>query len=542
MAAEGWKAVASARNKTPHPCGCGEQTVALYATPGGYRFKTVVSNRILPRPVPPFGFPNDPFGRIEITSPRQGLRLLFDPETPPARQRLMAEEVRRIRLRRDGCWARASAAPTRFPPAEAWPERKYALLRALPALRVELYAAGSPRSAADLQAEELERLTRDSLGRLARTTGDLLVRLVESTELAVLVLAAILKRGLTSLLPLDGTSPLEAELGFEPFEVRLAPASVAATSVDGEVSEAFDLDPARFLARLGKLPAHLAVLTEFGDELWPVLFRNQVRDHFERCLGRARAHGLGVRIQLRVDDPRWAAVPWELARYPASGEFLAVSDQLLLVRTVAARNHRSLRTPANPAVIVAVAQPAGLPEADADTELSNVRRLGERHGLAVHTIAGATARQVREGIEGTPAHLFHFIGHGVFLAGQGYLLLEHPTAKYEQYSGERLAHLLQAQPTIEVVFLNTCQGAVSDDHRAFHGLAPRLVQAGLPVVVAMQDRISNKPALLFSEVFYRFIGRGFSPAFAVQKGRQALFNDLREGTRDFAKPVVFATA
>ncbi len=416
------------------------------------------------------------------------------------------------------------------------------MLRAVPALRAELYPSGTAGPPTVLPEDELEHLSRDSLGRLARATGELLFELVESVELAVLVLAAILKRGVASLLELDGTSPLEAELGFEPFEVRLAPEHIAATSADGEVSEAFDGDPTRLLARLDELPAHLPALKNLGEELWQVLFRGQVRDHFERCLGRARAHGLGVRIQLRVDDSRWAAMPWELARYPATGEFLAVSDQLLLVRTVASRNRRGLCTPSQPAVTVVVAQPATLPEADADVELANVLRLAENHDLPVHTITGATARHVREGLEETKAHIFHFIGHGVFLGGEGYLLLEHPTAKYEKYSGERLAHLLSVQPALEVAFLNTCQSALSDDYRAFHGLAPRLVQGGLPVVVAMQDRITNELALLFSETFYRFVGLGFSPVFAVQKGRQALFNDLSEGTREFATPVVFATA
>lgn len=415
------------------------------------------------------------------------------------------------------------------------------LLRVVPALRVTLFPSNTSRPPMDLPQGAVERLTRNSLEDLARAVGERLIQVVESAELAVLVLAAILKRGLASLVELDGTSPLEAEVGFEPFALRLAAQSITATSTDGEVSERFDADPSPLLELLGKVPADLPALKELGREMWLLLFCGQVGDHFERCLGRARAHDLGVRIQLRVDDPTWSIVPWELARYPVTGEFLAVSEQMLLVRTVASRNRRGTRTPLHPAVTVAVAEPATLPKADADLELASVRQLTERHGLSMHAITKATARQVREGLEERPGHLFHFIGHGVFIDGEGYLLLEHSTEKYDKYSGERLAHLLGAQQTIEVVFLNTCQSAVSDNHRAFRGLAPRLVQAGLPVVVAMQDRITNRPALLFSEVFYRFLSRGFSPVFAVQKGRQALFNDLPEGTRDFATPLVFAT-
>ena len=56
---------------------------------------------------------------------------------------------------------------------------------------------------------------------------------------------------------------------------------------------------------------------------------------------------------------------------------------------------------------------------------------------------------------------------------------------------------------IRLVFLSSCQTATRSPSDAFRGLAPMLVQAGVPAVLAMQDLVPIDTARTFSQVFYR---------------------------------------
>ncbi len=56
---------------------------------------------------------------------------------------------------------------------------------------------------------------------------------------------------------------------------------------------------------------------------------------------------------------------------------------------------------------------------------------------------------------------------------------------------------------VRLVFLSSCQSATRSPSDAFRGLAPKLVQAGVPAVLAMQDLAPIETARAFSQVFYR---------------------------------------
>ncbi len=138
--------------------------------------------------------------------------------------------------------------------------------------------------------------------------------------------------------------------------------------------------------------------------------------------------------------------------------------------------------------------------------------------------------------------VLHFIGHGAFDAGlgEGALLFEGSRGLAERVSEDRLSALLLDHPAVRLVFLNACDGARHDEYDGFGGVAQRLLQQGVPAVIAMQRAISDRAATLFSSTFYAELARGVPIDAAVAKGRRAM--RLAGHTVAWGAPVLYLRA
>ncbi len=96
---------------------------------------------------------------------------------------------------------------------------------------------------------------------------------------------------------------------------------------------------------------------------------------------------------------------------------------------------------------------------------------------------------------------------------------------------DTLAGMLR-QGNIQIVVLNSCKSATRDPRKfLWTGVAPALLKAKVPAVVAMQFSISDNTAIKFSENLYKALAAGLSLDTAVAYGRKAVM-DLEEGKRD----------
>ena len=101
-----------------------------------------------------------------------------------------------------------------------------------------------------------------------------------------------------------------------------------------------------------------------------------------------------------------------------------------------------------------------------------------------------------------------------------------------------LANLLGDQVQLQLVVLNSCQGARTTLTDPFAGVATTLIQSGVPAVVAMQFEISDEPAIVFAEELYtNLIGRQDPIDAAVAEARKAIFVEVDE--LEWATPVLF---
>ncbi len=145
--------------------------------------------------------------------------------------------------------------------------------------------------------------------------------------------------------------------------------------------------------------------------------------------------------------------------------------------------------------------------------------------------------RVMEQLQG--CHIFHFIGHGSFRRrsaqgeGQASLFLEGPNGReWEIVSDEELVKRLKTLDQLpHLLYLSACESAVRDDapatqperHSPFVGLAPKLVRAGVPAVLAMQDLVPMTSARAFASAFYDSLQEHGIVDRALNEARSRLF-------------------
>jgi hypothetical protein len=90
---------------------------------------------------------------------------------------------------------------------------------------------------------------------------------------------------------------------------------------------------------------------------------------------------------------------------------------------------------------------------------------------------------------------------------------------------------------LRLVFLASCQTATRSPADAFRGLAPQIVAAGVPAVVAMQDLVPIDTARQFSTTFYKELMDHGTVDLASNEARSAV---LTAGLPGAAIPVLFS--
>ncbi|MEE8524192.1 MAG: CHAT domain-containing protein, partial [Thermoanaerobaculia bacterium] len=138
----------------------------------------------------------------------------------------------------------------------------------------------------------------------------------------------------------------------------------------------------------------------------------------------------------------------------------------------------------------------------------------------------------RSAERGTPYHVLHFDGHGVFdrQHGLGALCFEHPAdaaklteRRSEIVDAERLAAVLK-DDRVPLVFLEACQSAATEDDPTA-SVAGKLLAGGVASVVAMSHSVLVETARRFVTRFYRELVGGAPVGRAMVAGQNELKND-----------------
>ena len=319
----------------------------------------------------------------------------------------------------------------------------------------------------------------------------------------------------------------------------------------------------------------------YGALLSSALFSGPTRRAFDVADGRARTDTAGqLRVRLWIDPgaSELHALRWERMYFKRGDQVIPLAATTMIPFS----RYMGLDLPEPPPltnrpvrILVAVSNPAGLSRqlapVDVDLEVENLHQ-----ALSEFRQAGRVAVSVMPGhsglspeltsalradsyailpgpttLEALTAHLadhqvFFFIGHGAFRQGgdargerTAALFLEDENGGANPAPDREIVAQLQAlNPVPHLVFLVACQSGMRGitDQQPLVGLAPKLVQAGVPAVVAMQDAVSMGTARTLTRTFFQRLMQHGLVDRALNQARLQLISEKR---LDWAIPVLF---
>jgi len=195
--------------------------------------------------------------------------------------------------------------------------------------------------------------------------------------------------------------------------------------------------------------------------------------------------------------------------------------------------------------LVVSARPRGVPPVAAGEETARIRAAFRNlvgTGLArIELLPRATPARLQRRLAEGRLDVLHFIGHGAFdpESHEGSVLMEDAAGRPRPLAFESFRQIV-CRRGLRLVFLNACEtgrGGRSDWNR---GVAPALVAAGLPAVVANQYSVLDQAATAFAADFYAQLARGKALADAAREARLAVGREHGTSGLDWAVPVLFA--
>ena len=316
----------------------------------------------------------------------------------------------------------------------------------------------------------------------------------------------------------------------------------------------------------------------YGNTLSDALFKENIRDAYKEAIGLAAGISNGrLRFRLWIDDDAaelhheviWERLynksvsrPVPLARSADTPFSRYISLDIADPQPV---DERPLR------VLVAISNPNSLPEGLAEVKVEEellglsqaLGDLSRQEQVAVTVLPGRTelAENVRQQLEEVRfkvedgetslsnillhlqgKHVLHFLGHGRFQSDKGQggrasLYLEKAGGGWQVTGDETIMEQLgNLRPQPLLVFLAACESGKGAGQGPFEGLGPKLVQAGVPAVVAMREQVEMGMARELTKDFYRRLLDHGEVDRALNEARNLL---LSSQSADWSIPVLY---
>jgi CHAT domain-containing protein/SIR2-like protein len=299
---------------------------------------------------------------------------------------------------------------------------------------------------------------------------------------------------------------------------------------------------------------------EYGVALGSGLFGHGLGAAYQTAVATSHSQGVRLRMRLVMGGSATAlhGLRWETLRNPIDRSTLLTNENVLFSRYLSSQDWRpvGVRPRGDLKALAVVAGPSDLGSIDAGRPLAPVRVDEElaraREGLASlnTTMLPGTATptaanlldQVRRGVD-----VLYLVCHGYVVRGEPVLLLvDEDGSAAPLLASELIGQLRDLSRLPRLVFLASCQSAGagadrrSEDAGVLAALGPRLAEAGVPAVVAMQGNITMTTSAAFTKAFFDsldedgLVDRATAVARAAVRDRPdwwvpALFMRLKSG-------------
>ncbi len=333
----------------------------------------------------------------------------------------------------------------------------------------------------------------------------------------------------------------EFEIEFQPRngEVYVISAHSLAGDQTGTLRSPSD-DPAfqQLCARLASLDTDEDILLQIGTQLFNALFAGEIGKLYAASRSMLKEdQGIVIRLHIPAGIEEIAALPWEFMADPDSGP-VAMLDAPIARYLPQPTPIPTLQAALPIKVLLTGAQTP--PPADVERELQAVKAALEGLGnhvqiqLEPHLTAAALRERLREGF-----HIWHFVGHGGFdkTGKTAQLLFEDASGDSDAISAMELNIMLN-RSGIRLVVLNACDsGKLAIE--PFHSIAPALIRAQIPAVVAQQFKVPEEATRAFVTDFYRSLAMAFPIDACITEGRKAVMDSCGLGQADWGIPVLY---
>jgi hypothetical protein len=342
------------------------------------------------------------------------------------------------------------------------------------------------------------------------------------------------------------------------FDIHIGPGFPYPVTVDhshiGEAEGALHLVPNSpgiqdSLRRIVQRQTDPDLLAAFGYELFQHLFTGEIGIQLERATGFSIAQKEGgIRIRMRISAPELSALPWELLFTP-SRSFIGTDHSSPIVRWLnIPQPIKSLQAelPLKFLLVIPEIHESSL-KIETEKEIDVIKKAlsGMKKEVELTILKeNVTLERIGHLLIDQNFQVLHFIGHGKFTDDQGHLLLNGHQGQMRWVDENSFASILKNHAALKLIVLNACQGATVSGTQAFVGIAPRIIKAGIPAVIAMQYPIYDTAAVVFASELYYSLFRGPNTGridWAMVHARNALLREF-PGEREIAAPVLYMRA
>jgi hypothetical protein len=305
----------------------------------------------------------------------------------------------------------------------------------------------------------------------------------------------------------------------------------------------------------------------FGDERVRNAFEQTYKDFdakYKEAIDKQKKANPDMRLRMRLiftgQAKELARLPWEFLFVPIKDIeqgffFTGERTNLILTRFVPALDDfKNLKPEDQPLrILIVFSQPDDLKTISEDETkevIDTIKELASPGRVEVRQLNDPTAKELQIAMEDVVAgrpHILHFIGHGE--TGRIALIKDPNDQDYDTKKKGKQPSWVESKNIKaffknhkpRLVFLHACKGAAQGSLSSFKSMALDLVYADIPAVVAMQYKISNADAKIFTKTFYEQIGAGKEIDEAVKAGRVELGSSPPQfwENRRFGTPVVY---
>lgn len=262
-------------------------------------------------------------------------------------------------------------------------------------------------------------------------------------------------------------------------------------------------------------------IEEFGKRLFSFLFPGELRTLYDR-LPPAGA----VSIQIFSNRSDVQEIPWEYVVTPNRVNVPHRERSIIRIHPTCGIDPPPLAKRSSKArklkILFVWADPVN--EADvpwrevAEVHLKTLN-LGGSDAIQYKMIQGASVASLTAAIAKETFDVFHFLGHGVLVGGEGHIVLEDPEDRVSALlSGRDLARIL-AGKKIRLAILSACSTSAGHARGNFGAVATALIMTGIPAVIANQYPIPAKTISPFVNGVYASLLNDGDIDTAVAEGR-----------------------